>query len=1041
MPDSGFIIPPSGRVVDVDGRTVPGGTIDVYAAGTSTPKIVYSDAALSVALGSTVYLDSGGHPVASQGSSTKVLIYTGAALVKLVVKDADGATIATYDNVQMAQDTSALTPGGGGGSAISSVVSKTSDYTILEADASKLFNCDPTGSAFAMTLPDATAVGDAFSVIVRHAGTTTTNAIKIATVSSQTIADGMALSNAIALVGGGESVRLVSNGANWLVVEHTDPRLTHPMPLPVVSRLTAPPTSPAAGAFYVITGSPTGAWSSYAEHDLVRADGQGGWIRYQPSADCGWMAYVQSDDLLIQYRGSAWVDLTNVTAPTTSTLRRMLIENQQPSGTAATTATTSAYTKRTLNTVTRNTILAANGAPADASLASSQITLPAGKYKLTASQAFFFGGASTDYIFGLRLWNATDSVGVAYSDWYRTVVTTGSIQHTDTAVLLADIDISATKVFELQYYTNGAGTLGNPKSHGVAETYCQVEILDLGSMQGPRGIQGLQGVTGATGSTGATGATGAPGATGSAGATGATGPNVGLDYAWSTSTSGDPGTGKVLVNHATPASATQLNISESNRQSASQSAYIATWDDSTNTSKGVIRILDVAAPGTNFLEYEITGSLTDQGAYDTFPVTYIGGAGTIANDAIVSVVFVRTGNKGADGAGSGDVTGQSSSVDSEIALFSGTGGKTIKRMTGSGLVKATSGVASVVAPGTGVETFLTTPSSANLAAALTDETGTGALVFANSPSLTTPALAGETYSFASVTAGTNAQGQGALTADINVVATAASAPSGVTLPTATAGRRVVVINWGANAVNIYPATGAQIDGGGANNPIQAASGGCWMEFWAGSTTQWYCSMQPILYTSVKLTSGGIIAFPSAGGTLKSAGVETIYVPAAAMTARTTNGAAVGTVETTTNKVMFSTLDFDTTTQEFAQFAVRMPKSWNVGTVTAVFTWSHASTTTNFGVVWALEAVSLSDAEAGDTAFGTAQQIADTGGTTNMLYVTSATPAMTIGSTPAAQDWVVFQVKRVPADGSDTMAIDARLHGVTLYFTTNATNDA
>ena len=42
--------------------------------------------------------------------------------------------------------------------------------------------------------------------------------------------------------------------------------------------------------------------------------------------------------------------------------------------------------------------------------------------------------------------------------------------------------------------------------------------------------------------------------------------------------------------------------------------------------------------------------------------------------------------------------------------------------------------------GTGVATFLATPSSANLAAAITDETGSGALVFATSPTLTTPAL-------------------------------------------------------------------------------------------------------------------------------------------------------------------------------------------------------------------------------------------------------------------------------------------------------------
>jgi hypothetical protein len=42
--------------------------------------------------------------------------------------------------------------------------------------------------------------------------------------------------------------------------------------------------------------------------------------------------------------------------------------------------------------------------------------------------------------------------------------------------------------------------------------------------------------------------------------------------------------------------------------------------------------------------------------------------------------------------------------------------------------------------GTGVATFLGTPSSANLISAVTDETGTGSLVFATSPTLVTPAL-------------------------------------------------------------------------------------------------------------------------------------------------------------------------------------------------------------------------------------------------------------------------------------------------------------
>ena len=47
---------------------------------------------------------------------------------------------------------------------------------------------------------------------------------------------------------------------------------------------------------------------------------------------------------------------------------------------------------------------------------------------------------------------------------------------------------------------------------------------------------------------------------------------------------------------------------------------------------------------------------------------------------------------------------------------------------------------STTTTGTGVLTFLGTPSSANLAAAVTDETGSGALVFATSPTLVTPIL-------------------------------------------------------------------------------------------------------------------------------------------------------------------------------------------------------------------------------------------------------------------------------------------------------------
>ena len=56
------------------------------------------------------------------------------------------------------------------------------------------------------------------------------------------------------------------------------------------------------------------------------------------------------------------------------------------------------------------------------------------------------------------------------------------------------------------------------------------------------------------------------------------------------------------------------------------------------------------------------------------------------------------------------------------------------------VLKVAKGGTGISSFGTGVATFLGTPSSANLAAAVTGETGSGALVFATSPTLVTPIL-------------------------------------------------------------------------------------------------------------------------------------------------------------------------------------------------------------------------------------------------------------------------------------------------------------
>lgn len=164
------------------------------------------------------------------------------------------------------------------------------------------------------------------------------------------------------------------------------------------------------------------------------------------------------------------------------------------------------------------------------------------------------------------------------------------------------------------------------------------------------------------------------------------------------------------------------------------------------------------------------------------------------------------------------------------------------------------------------------------------------------------------------------------------------------------------------------------------------------------------------------------------------GKQCVPVPAGAMTPETTAGPSAGSVEMTTNKNMFVTLDF--ANSDGAQFSMPMPDSWDEGTITFVPIWSHA-TASAFGVVWELSAVAYSDTNAGDTAFGTGQTSTDTGATANVIYVGPESAAITIGNSPSEGDFVIFRVRR----SSGTLDVDARLHGIKLFITTSEGNDA
>ena len=189
---------------------------------------------------------------------------------------------------------------------------------------------------------------------------------------------------------------------------------------------------------------------------------------------------------------------------------------------------------------------------------------------------------------------------------------------------------------------------------------------------------------------------------------------------------------------ATPTAVKSAYDLASGKANPSDTTFIGTTSvalNRTSANLALTGISSVTLPGTSSGTAQVIASaVAGTGTVITLPAT----SGTVALTGNKLSVFAATSSSELAGVIS-DETGTGALVfaNSPTLVTPALGTPASGVLTNATGLPISTGVSGL---GTNVATFLATPSAANLAAAVTDETGTGALVFANTPTLVTPVI-------------------------------------------------------------------------------------------------------------------------------------------------------------------------------------------------------------------------------------------------------------------------------------------------------------
>jgi hypothetical protein len=173
--------------------------------------------------------------------------------------------------------------------------------------------------------------------------------------------------------------------------------------------------------------------------------------------------FAQADQVVLSFQRTGDKGDTGSAA----TFPILYVREEQPSGTASSSAGAFGVVQCVLNTVKVNEI-------SGASLASNQVTLPAGTYEYEGTTVAY-GSALTHKA---MLYSVTDT---AYTDYGTSSSSNSSSSDTSRAILRGKFTIATPKVFQLRRYTTGSSAgPAQPASASATEVYFEILFKKVG---------------------------------------------------------------------------------------------------------------------------------------------------------------------------------------------------------------------------------------------------------------------------------------------------------------------------------------------------------------------------------------------------------------------------------------------------------------------------------------------------------------------------------------------------------------------------------